>query len=138
MKKRPPTEARLIDDPKYITPSSNHLFVAGCLAGRLGYLSLWNQTFLGGLVSSNVPDLQRDLLDRIAPCRKNSRQLRQAHREGYMSQRSNEMIIYLLFVVVVASAVQYFRYHQFHWWLPIGPAIATPLAIIASPGGFGL
>jgi hypothetical protein len=49
-----------------------------------------------------------------------------------MSQRSKEMIIYLIFVVVVASAVQYFRYHQFHWWLLIGPAIGTPLAIIAS------
>ena len=51
-----------------------------------------------------------------------------------MSQRSKEILLYMLCVPIIASGVLYFIYHQrqFHWWLLIGPAIGTPLAIMAA------
>ena len=55
-----------------------------------------------------------------------------ALKRVHMSPRSKTMLIYVLLAVVVAGAVVYFQHHQFHWWLLIGPAIGTPLAIIAS------
>lgn len=49
-----------------------------------------------------------------------------------MSQRSKEILVYVLAVVVIASAVVHFRHHQFHWWLLIGPAMGSTLVVIAS------
>jgi hypothetical protein len=47
-----------------------------------------------------------------------------------MSQRSKEILIYVLAVVTIAGAVVYFQHHQFHWWLLIIPAISIPLVVM--------
>jgi len=47
-----------------------------------------------------------------------------------MSQRSKEILIYVLAVVTIAGVVVYFRYHQFDWWLLVVPAISIPLVVM--------
>jgi peptidoglycan/LPS O-acetylase OafA/YrhL len=49
-----------------------------------------------------------------------------------MSQRSKEILIYALAVIVIASLPLYFKYHQFYWWSLIGPGIGSILVVIAS------
>jgi hypothetical protein len=48
-----------------------------------------------------------------------------------MSRRAIEASIYVFAIVAIAGCLLYFRYHQFHWWLLIIPAIGVPLKIIA-------
>jgi hypothetical protein len=47
-----------------------------------------------------------------------------------MSQRSKEILIYVLAVVALAGVVVYFQYHQFQWWLLTIPAISIPLVVL--------
>jgi hypothetical protein len=47
-----------------------------------------------------------------------------------MSQRSKEVLIYVLAVVTIAGGVVYFRYHQFQWWLLIIPATSIPVVVL--------
>jgi hypothetical protein len=47
-----------------------------------------------------------------------------------MSQRSKEILIYVLAVVTLAGVVVYFQHHQFHWWLLIIPATSIPLVVM--------
>lgn len=47
-----------------------------------------------------------------------------------MSWRSKEILLYALGAVGIGGVVVYFQYHPFHWWLLIGPALATPLVIM--------
>ena len=53
-------------------------------------------------------------------------------KDADMSQRSKEILIYILAVVVIAGVVVYFQYHRFHWWDLIGPALGTVFVVIAS------
>jgi len=50
-------------------------------------------------------------------------------RQAQMSQRSKAALFYVLCAVIFASAIVYFQYHTFHWWLLIGPAFAAPIKI---------
>ena len=45
-----------------------------------------------------------------------------------MSQRSKEILIYVLGFVAIIGIVVFFQYHPFHWWL-IPPAVSIPLFI---------
>jgi hypothetical protein len=47
-----------------------------------------------------------------------------------MSKRSGEIVAYVLGLIAIGGFVQYFRYHQFHWWLLIIPATSIPLVIM--------
>ena len=49
-----------------------------------------------------------------------------------MSQRSKELLIYVLAVVTTAGVVVFFQYHRFQWWLLIIPAISIPFVVVAS------
>jgi hypothetical protein len=47
-----------------------------------------------------------------------------------MSKRSGEIIAYVLGVIAIASLPVYFHYHQFHWWLLIGPALGSIFVVM--------
>jgi hypothetical protein len=53
-----------------------------------------------------------------------------ASKRNYMSQRSKEIMIYILGAVVIAGVVVFFQYHQFHWWLLLIPVFGAPIKII--------
>jgi nitrate reductase gamma subunit len=52
-----------------------------------------------------------------------------------MDQRSKTILINVFSCVFIAACIAglvvYFQYHQFHWWLLLGPAISIPLVVIA-------
>lgn len=47
-----------------------------------------------------------------------------------MSQRLRNVLLCVLVAVAITGLVVLFQYYPFHWWLLIGPALATPLIIV--------